>query len=79
MNAQKLSDHTGIKHEVVHIIPLNPRNKMWCGLNVDWNLRVVPLKVNRTKSDGLPHHSDLTAKEKTEQNLSFSDDYSMSS
>ena len=40
---------TGLPHTLDHIVPLNhPRV---CGLNVPWNLRIVPRAVNARKSN----------------------------
>lgn len=48
----------GIPFEFDHIIPLKGRcphtlERNVCGLHVYWNLRVVPMQVNRSKSDFL--------------------------
>lgn len=50
--AKALSEQTGIKHEVDHIIPLC--NKSVCGLNVHYNLQVLTQAENRRKSNKLP-------------------------
>lgn len=49
--ARRLTDETGIVHEVDHIIPL--RGKTVCGLHVESNLQVVPRSVNRKKGSSL--------------------------
>lgn len=47
--AVRKTRETGIPHEVDHIYPL--RSKVMCGLHVEANLRVVPMAVNRSKSN----------------------------
>lgn len=43
----QLSETTGIKHEVDHIIPLT--NKLVCGLHVENNLQILTFAENRKK------------------------------
>jgi hypothetical protein len=45
--ARLLSEETGVKHEVDHIIPL--KNELVCGLHVETNLRIVTKEENRRK------------------------------
>lgn len=47
--AARLTEETGILHEVDHWVPLNHPNV--CGLHVDWNLRALPKAVNMAKSN----------------------------
>lgn len=54
--AEQRSVWTGISFEVDHIVPLKGRcphtnERNVCGLHVYWNLRVVPMELNREKSD----------------------------
>lgn len=45
----RITDETGIPHDVDHIVPIN--NRKVCGLHVPWNLRVIPSGDNRRKSN----------------------------
>lgn len=47
--AQKMTEETGIEHEVDHIIPLLGKNVS--GLHVETNLQVIPKEDNRRKSN----------------------------
>lgn len=47
--AQKLTEQTGIPHEVDHVIPLQGRNVS--GLHVETNLQVITATENRRKSN----------------------------
>ena len=54
--AVALTESTGIRHEVDHIVPLT--NKLVCGLHVEHNLRVVTFAENRTKSNKFDINDD---------------------
>ena len=47
LNAQKISEATGERYVVDHIVPL--KSDIVCGLHVPWNLRVVTNLINATK------------------------------
>lgn len=45
--AARLTEATGIPHEVDHVVPL--RHPQVCGLHVPWNLEVKTMEANRSK------------------------------
>lgn len=47
--AKRLTETTGIQHEVDHIVPLI--HEKVCGLNVPWNLQILNKKENRKKQN----------------------------
>jgi alpha-mannosidase len=49
IQAVKLSESTGVRHEVDHIIPLT--SKLVCGLHNEFNLQILPMVENRIKSN----------------------------
>jgi len=55
----RVSKCLGIKHHVDHIEPL--KGKKSRGLNVPWNLRVVPAYVNLSKGNRLPNEHSISA------------------
>ena len=50
--AQKLTEQTGIPHEVDHIIPL--QGKEVCGFHLEDNLQVITQAENRRKANKIP-------------------------
>ena len=47
--ARMVSDETGIKHHVDHIVPIN--SEYVCGLNVHYNMQVLDAKTNVRKGN----------------------------
>jgi len=46
---KKLTKETGIKHSIDHIVPL--KGDSVCGLNVPWNIQIIPLSENMKKGN----------------------------
>ena len=47
--AQRLTEETGIRYDVDHIVPL--QSKHVCGLHCEYNLQLLPSSVNRRKGN----------------------------
>jgi len=45
--AVEISESTGVRHEVDHIIPIT--NKLVCGLHNEFNLQILSISENRAK------------------------------
>ena len=56
IQARKLTELTGERYVVDHIVPL--RSHEVCGLHVPWNLRVITQEENLKKSNKLVAHSE---------------------
>jgi hypothetical protein len=48
-DAERITEETGIKHQVDHIIPI--RSPLVCGLHVENNLRIITAEENSSKSN----------------------------
>lgn len=51
--AQRISQETGVPHDVDHIIPLTSRCGKVSGLTVPWNLQIIPSSENQRKNNFL--------------------------
>ena len=49
LEARRLTNETGIKHEVDHIIPLN--HTLVCGLHCQQNLQILTKQQNQHKTN----------------------------
>lgn len=48
-DCDKISENTGVKYHVDHIYPIT--HKLFCGLNVPWNLKAIPASENLRKGN----------------------------
>ena len=53
--ARRLTEETGIEHQVDHVWPLQPSEDEPQGLHVPWNLQILPRDKNNLKSNKLPN------------------------
>jgi 5-methylcytosine-specific restriction endonuclease McrA len=51
-DAQRITEMTGISHDVDHIWPLKGRGS--CGLHVPWNLQIISSEANNRKANKDP-------------------------
>jgi len=57
----RVTQETGVRHVLDHVVPLT--HPMVCGLNVPWNLQIIPQKSNIAKSNHFnPHQLELGLK-----------------